>query len=271
MAGSKTYITIVFIAAFIVNAFMGCSTGAFLPGLIPNAPSSPFYDQMRNFKDSLASDPQIGHLKEIYDGNRSSALEYGSRGINRTYQENYRLNGQFKGRGFSLHQAQIETLRYHEPVWIPVRVGDGQYLAFLEIRPGYLEKSTIRRSSLSVNVSSRFEAKIWEEGVSTWLRKKLLRQQEVITGIVSMDQAYFVRSDEAGIMRRLLKDSAVQGGLEVLKKDHFLPVEIAKDEIRIERARPIDPTDSTKYLDALNNIGAAVEKISYLEWPDGCP
>ena len=267
-----TYIVGVFIMALILTPLVGCSTGAFLPGPIPTSPSSPFYDRMVDFKSSLASDPNIGHLKESHDGNHGNYLGYGSHRINRSYQENYTLDGQFKGRSFSLHHLQIEAIRYHEPVWIPVKLsGDGNHWAFIEIKPGYVEKSIRHNSSLSMSVSSVFEAKISGEGFSAWLRKNLLRQQEVTIDIASMDQAYFVRSDEAGMIRRLFQDSAVQENLDLLKKNGLLPLEIAKGEIRIKKTRLTDPADTTKYLDALNNIGMAVEKISYMERPDGCP
>ncbi len=249
---------------------IGCGTTPFMPTQIQTRPNSFFYNQMVDFKLLLESDPFIGNLQATYDSNYSDYL------TNLTYRESYQLDGKFKGRRFSLYQSRIERPEYREQQWIPVRISrkghknSGQWVLAQTSR-GYWGTSRYYHSAISLSVSSAFEAKISEEGFFTWIRKKILRQREVATGIASIDRVYFVRSDEEGMVNRFLRDPDVQENLGVLKKDNLLPLEISNNKINIEKGYKIDRAQIMKCLSALDSIASVLEKISYLEMPDGLP
>lgn len=260
----------VFLMSAILIQLMGCSMIPFMPTQILRRPTSSFYDQMMDFKSSLKSDPYIGNLQATYDSN------YGDYTTHWTYQENYQLNGKFKGRRFSLYQSRTERREYREPEWIPLRTSrkgnkNSEQWVFVQTRRGYWGTRTYHHSTISISVSPAFEAKISGEGFFTWIRKKILQQKEVTIGIASIDQTYFVKSDEEGMVKRFLKDPGVQKNIEVLKKDNLLPLEISNNEIKIEKSYKMDRTEITRCLSALSNIASVLERVSYLEMPDGLP
>lgn len=232
-----------------------------------------FHNQIMGLQSQIALDPRIRNLQVKGDSYYSDELGHRTYRPDKIYKETYQLKGQFDGRNFLLHYTQTERWEYQAPEWIVVgriKNADSQSSELVYIpKPAHGERWKYYDSVFSMAVSSPFEAKISKEGLSSWIRKKLLGQKEVIVGIAAIDDEYFIKSDAPDMVKAFFLNPMVRRFLETLAKDGLLPIEINSNGVEVSKGYEVGPEKVKEYLNTLYQIAIALERLPYPEWMDG--